>query len=397
MAAVLALQLHHWYTERRLSNRRGRLKRASLDSQHTAHSGGRQSRGERLSTAVTRHPADMASTPTIGRDDSTLYPFEPLDDETAAALSCSSTQPHSRPTVAADCSALPSPPSSSSIESAVPHHTRELSVSNEVPREQMFYGLLNIIATVPTPHEANIAAAQTLHHAGEGQPAGSSTSAPASTAASPRRSPGLPSYQHSSHSSDHLQPHHHSSSSLSLPPPAASAATDKRLIKALHDKWQRQQRRRAKRERRAARLAGLLLDDASTASPSNSSVSSASALGDEETDEMADSVDHRLDFEYESGEEEADSYKREEFKQPVFLSSSTASTASSSTASPTHSTHSSRSPSASPLSLSFMPRSPQRLAGQSVAALKARLDFNGVSVQRHHGRTATEDETEMKR
>ena len=406
VAAVLLLQFHRWYTERRHTSRRGRLKRSSVDGT-ALHGSSRQQGSERLSGSVTRHPADMAETPTAGRDcDSLLYPFEPLDEDMSATAatssSCSSsylsTDCSSLPSISSDTFSLPLPPSASS--NSAPPPTREALLGNELPREQMFYGLLNIIATVPSPHEAHLASSH-IHHAAagggavDGQPAAQSSSAPTSTVTSPRRGTAHlpPHYQPSSHSSSHHhRPHHQSSTSLSLPSSVASAPTDKLLIQALNAKWQREQRRLARRQRRAARLAGLL-DDASTASPTNSSVSSASALGEE--DDIEDGVNHSGEFEYESGEEAADTYKgREEFKQPVFLSS-LASTTSSSVSSPTHSHHS-RSSSISPHSVPSMPRSPQRMIGVP-AAHKARVDVHTDIGQRHGRRPAMADDNEVKR
>ena len=419
VAAVLLLQFHRWLAERRHGSRRGRLKRGSLDDTASSGSGsGRTQRGERHSaTTATRHSADVAATATPGREGSSLYPFEPLDERSLAASPLSalaSAASYSAPDAVPGDSSPPQSSSSSARSSSLtaPSHSRDPSVSNDVPREQMFYGLLNIIATVPTPHEASIASAH-IHRPVETQPALSSSSAPTSTVASPRRGTALfpPSnYHRSSHSSDSLQPQHHSSSSLSLPPPVLSAATDKSLIQALHAKWQRQQRRRVKRQRRAARLAGLL-DDASTASPSNSSVSSASALGDDAVDDdmadMADSVDHCVDFEYESGEEASNSYKggdeevkHQPAKQPSVLVSSIASTAASSsssspsTSSPTHSAI--RSPSVSPLTFPTVPRSPHRLNGPHKPQ-GTRLDFHSQLAQREVRQRAADDHTESKR
>lgn len=401
VAAVLVLQFHHWYSERRRSNRRGRLRpstgRGSSDGAATDKGDG--------SAAIhaTRHPADMAFTPTghdpltPGRDLSSLYPFEALDDTTAASEESDVTL-LSAPISHADTSSpsfslASSAPSASastvpSSASATRRHVRVSSVSNEVPREQMFYGLLNIIATVPGQHEANGAVPHSYHTALDTQHAAASSSVPTSTSVSPRRPAAQP-HHVSSLSSDSLQ---RSQLPSSVAPPAAGAggASDKRLIQALQSKWQRQQRRLAKRERRERRRAGLL-DDASTASPSNSSVSSVSAMGDDELPEG-------VEFEYESGEELADGYKlSEEHKQPVLLSSTASTTSSSSTSSPTFTAALSPSPTVSRLTITSLPRSPQRLNGYQ-SGPKSRLDFHSHSVQRDdRWKASAGEDNEVKR
>ena len=114
-------------------------------------------------------------------------------------------------------------------------------------------------------------------------------------------------------------------------------------------------------------------------------------LGEDDLDDSSYGDRRRLEFDYSSGEEAGGAHKgREEFKQPVLLSSTASTTSSSSVTSPAHS----RSPSISPLSLPHMQRSPQRLNGLAAAAGKGRT--NAVNGRAQERRKDMHEETEMK-
>ena len=293
--AVGLVLAHHWLYSPPEHSRRGRMKRSNSASPNSAPH--RRSASAHSTPPDTPPRITTPSTPTLpvtpGNDGPPLYPYEPHNTPSPKPSHSPPTQLF--PPSPSYSSPSPPPPLPSSRSAPTPSstlHQRVVSISNEEPREQLFYDLLSITAGGSAP-----SAASTLGTVSEDAAGGHRT----------RSSPP--------HSTSLAASALHSASSAFHSPSVASSPTplDPQRVRALQHKWQREQRRRDKLARRLARTQ---LDAVSTASPSPSFSSASSMSLDSPLDGLDDpslsvgSIDAHFDYESQ-GEE----LKEEEAQQ----------------------------------------------------------------------------------
>ena len=291
LSAVGALLACWWYqSQRREQSRKGRLRRSTAASSPTP----RRSLTRADSLSHTRHPSFTPHPPTPGNDSAPLYPYEthalaPLDTSTPSSLSSSQSSPSSSTSPSPSrlaVVALPSTPPASV------HHQRSVSVSNEEPREQLFYDLLSITAAVPNASHSSSALKSVTE---ESPPRRSLPPSPLPPPLAMSASSTAPSSSSSSPA--------HSSPASALSP--GGGAVDLPRLRALQHKWAREQRHKENRARRHARSQ---LDAVSTASPF-SAASSATSI-DSPLDGLDDSTVLPLNHTFGDGEPE-------EVKEPL--------------------------------------------------------------------------------
>ena len=267
-----------WLSYTRDANRRGRMKRGagaspppnrrkslnasdSFPAAHSRNASSSSSTSSSPSSPPTSSSPLSTHPPTPGNDGPPLYPYD-------FASTSSTTQDPSLPS--------PPPPPSSTPSAA---HQRTVSVSNEEPREQLFYDLLSLTAGAPvqpTPTAVTVDRGGPAHKRLPSSPLPQPSSAASSTSSSS------------------------SSSSSPSPLPSPSPAVDPLRMRALQAKWERDQRRKEKRARRAARSA---LDAVSTASPSPSFSSASSSMSLDSPLDGLDEGSTSFDYEEQMGEE----------------------------------------------------------------------------------------------